>query len=86
MIKEKGLLDEYNISNLLKSSDLNKKLATIAIKPELKAEQDKIVKLQAFDSNYFPGKSHFEDDDKQNYFVFQPVIRYFKKLLIVIIF
>ena len=25
------------------------------------------------------GKSHFEDDSTQNYFVFQPIYRYFKK-------
>ena len=37
----------------------------------------KIVKLQAFDSNYFC-KSHFEDDGMQNYLVLQPVYRYFK--------
>ena len=38
----------------------------LAGKAELKAEQDKIVKLQAFDSSHFLGKSHFEDDGTQN--------------------
>ena len=33
------------------------------IKNRSKAEQDKTVKLQAFDSTYFRGKSHFEDDE-----------------------
>ena len=42
-----------------------KKVATLAKKAELKAEQNKIMKLQAFDSSYFCGKSHFEDDDTQ---------------------
>ena len=32
---------------------LIKKVATVATKAELKAEQDKIKKLQAFDSSYF---------------------------------
>ena len=41
---------------------------------------DKIVKLQAFDSRYFCGKSHFEDNGTQNYLVFQPVYKYFKKI------
>ena len=35
-------------------------------------------KLQTFDSIYFCGKSHFEDDGNQNYLVFQAVYRYFK--------
>ena len=35
-------------------------------------------KLKTFDSDYFIGKSHFEEDDTQNYLVFQPVFRYFK--------
>ena len=35
-------------------------------------------KLETFDSIYFRGKSHFEDDVIQNYLVFQTVSRYFK--------
>ena len=35
-------------------------------------------KLKNFDSDYFIGKSHFEEDDTQNYLVFQPIFRYFK--------
>ena len=46
-------------------------------KTELRAAQDKIVKLQAFDSSYFYGKSYLEDDGTQNYIVFQAVSRYF---------
>ena len=36
-------------------------------------------KLQTFDSIYFWGKSHFEEDNTQNYLVFQPMYRYFKR-------
>ena len=57
-----------------------KKVATLATKADLNAEQDKVTKLQAFDSSYFRGKSHFEDDGIQNYLVFQPMYRYFKGL------
>ena len=46
----------------------------------MKAEQDKITKLQAFDSSYFRGKSHFRNDDTQNYLVFQSMYRYFKRI------
>ena len=59
---------------------MNKKVATLATKAELKAEQDKIIKLEAFDSSYFCGKSHFEDDETQNYLVFQPMYRYFNRV------
>ena len=34
--------------------------------------------LKTFDSSYFIGKSHFEEDGTQNYLVFQPINRYFK--------
>lgn len=32
-----------------------------------------------FDSSYFQGKIHFEDDETNNYLVYQPVHKYFKK-------
>ena len=35
-------------------------------------------KLETFDSVYFCGKSHFEDDGTQNWLVFQPIQRCFK--------
>ena len=35
-------------------------------------------KLGTFDSVYFCGKSHFEDDGTQKWLVFQPIHRYFK--------
>ena len=37
-------------------------------------------KLQTFDSIYFRGKSHFEEDGTQNDLVFQPMYRYFKRV------
>ena len=45
-IKQKKLVDKSDISNLIKISDLNTKLAALAAKAQLKAEQDKIVKLK----------------------------------------
>ena len=38
------------------------------------------MKLQAFDSIYFLGKSHFEDDGMQNCLVLHAVHRCFKKI------
>ena len=34
--------------------------------------------LKVFDSSYYIGQSHFEEDGKQNYLVFQPVIWHFR--------
>ena len=70
---QKGLLDKSAIAEFINNADLDKKVVTLATKSELKAEQEKMIKLQEFDSSYFGGKSHFEDDDTQNYLVFQPM-------------
>ena len=40
--------------------------------------ENNIKKLQTFDSSYFRGKSHFEEDGAQNYLIFQPIIKYFR--------
>ena len=42
--------------------------------------ENKLKKLQKFDSAYFRGKSHLEEDGTQNYLVFQPLYRYFKRI------
>ena len=39
-----------------------------------------LKKLQKFDAAYFRGKSYFEEDGTQNYLVFQPTCKYFKKI------
>ena len=36
--------------------------------------------MKAFDSSYFISKSHFEEDDTQDYLVFQPIYRYIKRV------
>ena len=56
-------------------------MRTLPTKVELKAEQDKIKKMKAFNISYFLGKSHFEEDGAQNYSVIQPMYRYFKKII-----
>ena len=61
-MKEKRLVDKSDRSRFINDYDLDKKIAISATKTELKKEQDKIIKLQAFDSSYFSGKSHFEND------------------------
>ena len=59
-----------------KLSSLNRKIT--ANKSKNLLVENELKKLKTFDSNYFIGKSHFEEDGTQNYLVFQPVNRYFK--------
>ena len=42
--------------------------------------ENEFKKLQTFDSIYCKGKSHFKEDGTQNYVVFQPMYRYFKRV------
>ena len=51
-IKENKLIDKSDNSIFVESSRLNKKLATLATNVELTTEQDKIARVQAFDSSY----------------------------------
>ena len=58
--------------------DFNKK--TNSNKTKHLLAKNELLKLQVFDSSYFRGKSHFEEDCAQNYLVFQPMCIYFKKI------
>ena len=61
-----------------KLSSLNRKF-TLNKSKHLLAENE-LKKLKTFDSIYFRGKSHFEEDGTQNYLVFQPIQRCFKRI------
>ena len=43
--------------------------------------ENKLKKLEKFDSSYFKGKTHFEEDGTQNYLVFRPIYIYFSKII-----
>ena len=43
--------------------------------------ENELKKLETFDSVYFCGKSHFEDDGTQTWLVSQPIQRYFKAII-----
>ena len=51
-IKQEELVNTANISNLVKHFWLKHKTYNIGNKAELKSEQDKIPKLQVFDSSF----------------------------------
>ena len=57
-------------------SSLNRKISEN--KADHLIDRNEINKIKDFDSGYFIGKSHFEEDGTQNYLVFQPMYRYFK--------
>ena len=40
--------------------------------------ENELKKLKTFDSSYFIGKSHFDEDGTQSYLVFQTILKYFK--------
>ena len=60
-------------------SNLNRKINQNRSKHLL--VENELNKLKTFDSSYFIGKSHLEEDGTQNYLVFQPMYRYFKMII-----
>ena len=70
-------------TNLVTKTDFDAKLSGLNRKITKNKTDHLIVKnelnkLKPFDSSYFIGKSHFQEDDVQNYLVFQPLNKYFK--------
>ena len=49
--KKKGLLDKFHISGFIDNSDLDKRISSLATKAEQKSDQDKVIKLEAFNSS-----------------------------------
>ena len=59
-----------------KLSSLNRKITSNKTKHLL--VENKLNKFKTFDSSYFAGKYHFEEDVTKNYLVFQSIVRYLK--------
>ena len=59
-----------------KMSNLHRKITTNKAKHLL--VKNELNKLKTFDSSYFIGKSHFDENGSQNYLKFQPIVMYFK--------
>ena len=65
-------------ANLITKTDFDSKLSSLnrkitSNKSKHLLVENELKKLKTFDSSYFIGKSHFEEDDAQNYLVFQPM-------------
>ena len=58
-----------------KMSSLNRKITSNKTKHLL--FENELKNLKTFDLSYFIGKSHFDEDGAQNYFVFQSMLEYF---------
>ena len=71
-IKQEELVDKSAIAEFINNADSDNISSNISNESRIKSKA-----IQRFDSSYFPGKSHFEDDFTQNYLAFQPVYRYF---------
>ena len=70
-------------ANLITKTDFDAKLSSLnrkitANKSKNLLVENELKKLKTFDWSYFLGKSHFQEDRTQNYFVFQPMNKYFK--------
>ena len=69
-----NLVAKTNFDNTV--SSLNNKIAANKTKEE--SIENELKKLETFDSSYFIGKTHFEEDGTENYLVFQPLNKHFK--------
>ena len=70
-------------ANLITGTDFDAKLLsfngkTTSNKSKHLFVETELKKLKTFDSSYFRGKSHFEEDGTQSYLVFQPMHRYLR--------
>ena len=68
---------------MIRKTDFDAKLSSIkkkinSNKAKYLLVESELNKPKSFDSSYFIGKSHFEEDGTQNYLVFQPLNKYFK--------
>ena len=79
-------VDVFNVritrANLITKTDFDAKLSSLHKKITQNKMKHLLVEselnnLKKFDSDYFNGNSHFEEDDTQNYSIFQPIYRYF---------
>ena len=50
-------------------------------KTKLLLADNELKKPKTFDSSYFISKIHLEEDGTQNYLVFHPMYRYFKRVV-----
>ena len=72
-------------ANLITKTDFDAKLTVFnkritANKTTHLLVESELKKLKTFDSGYFIGKGHFEEDGVQNYLAFESMYQYFKRV------
>ena len=70
-------------ANLITKTDFDAKLSslnrkTIKNKADHLLVQNELNKLKTFDFSYFRGKNYFDEAGNQNYYIFQPLVKYLK--------
>ena len=70
-------------AKLVTKKDFDKRVSSLdskilVNKPKNDSIENELKKQKTFNSGYFIGKSHFEEDSSQTFLVFQPINRYFK--------
>ena len=71
-LSQANMVTKTNFDNTVPSFDSK-------IKQKNESVENKLKKLKTFNLSCFIGKNYFEEDDEQNYLVFQPIRRYLKK-------
>ena len=71
-------------ANLITKTDFDARLQSLSKritsnKTKHLLVENELKQLKTFDLSYFKGKDHFAEDRTQNYLVFQPMYRYFKR-------
>ena len=80
---EKKITDHITTTaNLVKKADFDNKLSSlnrkiVSNKAKYLVIGNELKKLKTFDSNYYNGKTYFDEDGIQNYLVFQSILKYF---------
>ena len=73
------LINKSDISWFTNNRDLDEKIKALARKAELKGEQEKIEKLQTYDSSIFIDQSYFFNDGSQDFLMFEPIFETFPR-------
>ena len=69
------MICETGLNETIKTLTTKEEIKTLATASELKTEQEKIVKLQAYDSSLVIGQSYYNNDGAQLYLIFQPIYK-----------
>ena len=70
-IKQKRLVNEFDLNEKTKTLATKEEVKTLATKAELNAEQDKIKNLETYDLSFFIGQSYPKNDGAQLYLIFK---------------